>query len=247
MKDINTILTELLEESGATVIITNPEDLLGLQKDGLKLDPVVSITPQEHVEKLFEAKKKLALDILNKIPTLPNVPIPTIGLLWKEIVGCVLFGNNGAAISLSAVLVEYALKEAIIKNKHSNGYNAEEWNRIEKIEFGTAIEEAKELNILSDDNTVRKFQDFKNQIRNPYLHYNIKKITKGVRANKVKKLDIKTQKVEEVQLDTENNPILWPYAKKFVDKNGLEEVLNFACYAVGLLLNKNYEKQRTPN
>ena len=242
MKDINTILTELLEESGATVIITNPEDLLGLQKDGLKLDPVVSITPQEHVEKLFEAKKKLALDILNKIPTLPNVPIPTIGLLWKEIVGCVLFGNNGAAISLSAVLVEYALKEAIIKNKQSNGYNAEEWNRIEKIEFGTAIEEAKELNILSDDNTVRKFQDFKNQIRNPYLHYNIKKITKGVRANKVKKLDIKTQKVEEVQLDTENNPILWPYAKKFVDKNGLEEVLNFACCAVDLLLNKNYEK-----
>ena len=247
MKDINTILTELLEESGATVIITNPEDLSGLQKDGLKLDPAVSITPQEHVEKLFEAKKKLALDVLNKIPMLPNVPIPTIGLLWKEIVECVLFGNNGAAISLSAVLVEYALKEAIIKNKHSNGYNAEEWNRIEKIEFGTAIEEAKKLNILSDDNTVRKFQDFKNRIRNPYLHYNIKKITKSVRANKVKKLDIQTQKVEEVQLDTENDPILWPYAKKFVDKNGLEEVLNFACYAVGLLLNKNYEKQRTPN
>jgi len=247
MKDINTVLTELLEESGATVIITNPEDLSGLQKDGLKLDPAVSITPQEHVEKLFEAKKKLALDVLNKIPMLPNVPIPTIGLLWKEIVECVLFGNNGAAISLSAVLVEYALKEAIIKNKQSNGYNAEEWNRIEKIEFGTAIEEAKKLNILSDDNTVRKFQDFKNRIRNPYLHYNIKKITKGVRANKVKKLDIQTQKVEEVQLDTENDPILWPYAKKFVDKNGLEEVLNFACYAVGLLLNKNYEKQRTPN
>lgn len=238
MKDINTLLTELLEESGATVIISNPEDISGLQKDGLKLDPPVSITPQEHIEKLFEVKKKLALDMLDKIPTLPNISMPTVGLLWKEIAECVLFGNNGAAISLCSILVEYALKEAIFKNKHGNKYDTEEWNRIEKIYFGAAIEEARELNIFSDDDTVNKFRDFKNQIRNPYLHYNIKKITKGVRANKVKKLDIKTQKVEEVQLDTENDPILWPYAKKFVDKKRLKEVLDFACYAVDLLLNK---------
>lgn len=242
MKDINTLLTELLEESGSTVIISNPEDLLRLQKDGLKLDSPASVTPQEYIEKLFESKKKLAMDALNAIPTFPDVPIPTIGLLWMEIIRCVLFGNNGAAISLSAILVEYALKEAIIKNKYSNEYNAEGWNRIEKIEFGAAIKEAKELNIFSDDDTVRKFQNFKNQIRNPYLHYNIKKLTKGVRVSKVKKLDIKTQKIEEVQLDTENDPILWPYAKKFVDKNKLKEVLSFACYAVDLLLNKNYEK-----
>lgn len=242
MKDINTLLTKLLKESDATVIITNPDTLSELQKDGLRLDQPSLITSQELINKLFEVKKKSALDVLNTIPAIPNVPNPVIGFLWKEITECVLFGNNGAAISLSAVLVEYVLKEAIFKNKHGKKYNAEEWNRIEKIEFGTAIDESSKVGILSNKVTTKKFLDFKNNIRNPYLHYNIKKITKGVCLDKVKKLDIKTQKVEEVQLDTENDPILWPYAKKFVDKNRLKEVLNFTCYAVDLLLNKNYEK-----
>lgn len=240
MKDIDTLLTELLKESEATLIILNPENFSELQKDGLKLDLPASITPQECIEKLFEAKKKLALNVFNTIPALPNVPIPTVGLLWKEITECVLFGNNGAAISLSSILVEYALKQAIIRKKKDNKYEATEWDRIEKIELGQAIKEAEQLGIL-DDTTKKKFQDFKDQIRNPYLHYNIKKLTKGVCANKVKKLNIKTQEVEDVQLDAEKDPILWPYAKKFVDNKRIKSVLDFACYAIDLLLNdKNF-------
>lgn len=237
MENINTLLTKLLEESGGTTIILNPKTLLKLQKSGLKLDQQALITHQEQIEKLFEAKRKMAMDILKIIPTFPNAQIPVIGFLWNEIVECVLFGNNGAAISLSAILVEYALKEAIVKKKYSDKYNAKEWDRVEKIEFDSAIKEAKELDILSGDNIV-EFQNFKNQIRNPYLHYNIKKITRGVYLDKAKKVNMETREVEDVQLNTENDPILWPHAKKFVDKNNLKEVLNFTCYAIDLLLNK---------
>lgn len=240
MENINTLLTKLLKESGATVIIVNPDTLAGLQKDGLKLDQPTTITSQELVNKLFEIKKKSALDVLNIIPALPNIPIPTIGFLWEEITECVLFENNGAAISLSSILVEYALKQAIIRKKHGNQYEVTEWDRIEKIEFGLAIKEAEQLSIL-DITAKKRFQDFKDQIRNPYLHYNIKKLTRGVGANKVKKLNVKTQEVEDVHLDTENDPILLPYAKKFIDKNRLKEVLDFTCYAIDLLLNNKKE------
>lgn len=240
MENINTLLAKLLKESSANAIIVNPNTLSKLQKDGLKLDQPNLITPQEFVNNLFEVKKKLALDALDRITTIPNIPNPVIGLLWKEITECVLFGNNGAAISLSAVLVEYTLKEAIIKNKYSNEYNAEEWDKIEEIDFGVAINHAMKAGILSDESTKKKFLDFKNDVRNPYLHYNIKKITKGVGLDKVKKIDINTQKIEEVQLNTESDPILWSSAKKFVDKEKLKKVLDFTCYAVDLLLNKNY-------
>ena len=217
------------------IIISNPADLAKLQKKGLKLDPPDTSTPEERLSKLFESRKKSALGVIDSIPNLPDVPIPIIGFLYDEIRMCALFGLNGAAISLSAVLVEYVLKQAIVRKKYANDYNADEWNRIEEIEFQQAINEARKLGLLNDDSK-KQFIDFKNEVRNPYLHYNIKKITKGVKVDKVGKLDIETQKVEEVELDTENDPILWPYAKRFVDKERLKSVLDFACYAVGLLL-----------
>ena len=55
---------------------------------------------------------------------------------------------------------------------------------------------------------------FKNKVRNPYLHYNIKKITTKVAANKVKKINVNTQKVEELDIPAEENPVLRGFAKK---------------------------------
>jgi len=234
MKDINSLLTELIESSGATVIISNPDTIPTLQKEGLPLDQSAPETPEGYVEKLFEIKKTLALDGIKTIPSFPNVPIPTMGLLYNEVVECVLFGLNGAAITLSSILVEYALKQAIVRKKHSGRYDESEWDRIENIELHQAIKEAKELELLDSD-TEQQLNDFRNQTRNPYLHYNIKKLTRGVRANKVKKLDIKTGKIEEVQLDAQKDPVLWPYAKKFVDGKSVSQVLNFVCRIVRLL------------
>ena len=241
--DINILLSKLLEESGANLIISNPEDLSRLQQNGLELDNPVPLTQEEYIDKLFEAKKCAALESIKAIPSFPDVRIPMIGLLYKEIIECVLFGLSGAAITLSAVLVEIALKLAIVKARYGNEYKCDEWDRIERIELGPVIKEAKQLGILNDS-TEKQFLDFKNQIRNPYLHYNIKALTKGVRAEKVKKLNLKTQEIEEVQLQSEADPILWPYAKKFVDNKRLNKVLGFACYAVKLLHEKS-KKQDT--
>ena len=85
MKDINDLLSELLAKNGANIIISNPDDLAKLQKKGLKLDPPDSSTPEERLGKLFESRKKSSLEVIDSIPNLPDVPIPTVGFLYDEI------------------------------------------------------------------------------------------------------------------------------------------------------------------
>ncbi|EKD86594.1 MAG: hypothetical protein ACD_37C00225G0007 [uncultured bacterium] len=135
------------------------------------------------------------------------------------------------------VLVEFSLKHAIVKKIQGDTYNKTEWDRIESKELGPTIVEARKYNII-DEVMKNALISFKNTVRNPYLHYNIKKITKNVIANKVKKIDVNTQKVEEVDLPAEDNPITWGFAKRFVDRETVFNVFIFADKTVKYLFEK---------
>ncbi|MGI8420010.1 MAG: hypothetical protein ACR2LN_05210 [Candidatus Levyibacteriota bacterium] len=128
---------------------------------------------------------------------------------------------------MSAVLVEFSLKHAIVKKNRGNTYDKAEWDRIENMELGSTVKEAKQLGLI-DDRLEDALKSFKKTVRNPYLHYNIKKITKKVAANKVKKINVDTKKVEELNLSAEDNPVLWGFAKKFVDRETVFDVFTFA-------------------
>ncbi len=168
----------------------------------------------------------------------PSIAIPTIGFLYDEIKECILFGLNGAAISLCCVLVEFSLKHAIIKKTQEDTYNKTGWDRVENMELGPAIGEVRKYNII-DEKMEEALINFKDTVRNPYLHYNIKKITKNVVAKKVKKVDINTQKVEELDLPAEDSPIMWGIAKRFVDRETVFKVFNFADNIVKHLFEKH--------
>ncbi len=232
MKDINSLLSELAE--GATHIISNPDTIEKLQTHGFPFDKPEPKTLEQVVDDLFTKRKSGALTNISKFPSAPNIAIPVIGFLYDEIRECILFGLYGAAISLSAVLVEFSLKEAIVKNKHGKTYNQTEWNRIEGIELGPTIAEAKSDGII-DDEMKEALISFKNTVRNPYLHYNIKKITKNVAANKVQKIDVTIGTAEEVNLLAKDNPIVWSFAKKFVDRETVFDVFTFADRVVKYL------------
>lgn len=149
-----------------------------------------------------------------------------------------LFDNRRkAAISLSAVLVEFSLKHAIVRKTRGNTYDKDEWDRIENMELGPTIAEAKSLKIINNKQE-EALKSFKNMVRNPYLHYNIKKITKRVAADNVKKIDVITQKVEELDIPAEDNPVLWGFAKKFVDRETIFDVFAFADKIVKELFEK---------
>jgi hypothetical protein len=227
MKDINQFLTDLA--SGSTHIIANPKTIKDLMAKGVKFDSPPYKKIEELVADLFEKRKEqaLSLKLFNNFPSVPDIPTPTIISLYDEIRECILLGLNGAAISLSAILVEFSLKHSIVKFNKGNEYDKGEWERIENMELGLAIAEAKRLKIINKT-WVELLEDFKDKLRNPYLHYNIKKITKDVVAGKTKKFDIATQKVTEEDVLAEDNPVVWTLAKKFVDRDYVLHAFGFA-------------------
>ena len=105
MKDINDFLTELVK--GSTHIISKPETVEELQKQGVKFDEPQKLTPEQAVENIFIQRKAIALVNITKFSLPPDIAIPTIGFLYDEIRECILFGLYGAAISLSAVLASF--------------------------------------------------------------------------------------------------------------------------------------------
>ncbi len=225
MSDIDDFLSNLVK--GSTHIVSSPKTIKDLQAKGVKFDKPIVKTTKQVVDDLFEQRKEVALSNISKIPSAPKLAIPTINFLYDEIRECILFGLNGAAISLCAILVEFALKQAIVRKKSKKLYDITEWDRIENIELGNTINEARQLNII-DDKTKEALLSFKNTIRNPYLHYNIKRITKDVGAKGVKKVDINTRRVEEKDLLAKDNPVLWGLAKKFIDRERVLDVFTFA-------------------
>jgi hypothetical protein len=233
MNTIDDFLSGLVK--GSTHIISSPKTIEDLQKRGVKFNEVPKKTEDQFLDELFVERRKASIRIVKKFPSAPQIAIPTIGFLYDEIRECILFGQFGAAISLSAVLVEFSLKHAIVRITRGNVYDKEEWDRLENMELGPTINEAKSMNIINDRQE-EALKNFKNTVRNPYLHYNIKKIVKKVAANKIQKINVNTQKVEELDLPAEDNPVLWGFAKKFVDRETVFDVFIFSDRMVKELL-----------
>ena len=233
-QDINEILAPYV--AGATQFIANSSTLEKLVKKGLKLDAPVDETTDEFIDRIFNERKKIAKKIIGELPKKPNIPLPPILSLYDEISECILFGINGAAISLSAILVEFAIKHAIVDRKSGvEIYDKAEWNRVEKKELGPIIAEAEKLGLF-DEEGVRKLVHFKNNIRNPYLHYNIKEITKGVIMKEAYAYDAETNKVEKkYNLKAEDYPFLWEMGKRNIDESEVLGVYKFADSVVRVL------------
>ena len=89
---------------------------------------------------------------------------------------------------------------------------------------------------LFDEDDIKKLIRFKNTIRNPYLHYNIKEITKDVVMQEAFAYSVETNKVEKrYNLRAEDNPFLWEMGKRKVDEGEVLEVFKFADSVVRAL------------
>ncbi len=226
-QDINELLAPYA--ANATQFIASTSTLKKMTEKGMKLDKPVNESNEEYITRIFEERKKVAQDTIGKLPPKPNIPLPPILSLYDEISECVLFGLNGAAISLSAVLVEFAIKHAIVdRNKGVELYDKAEWSRVEKKELGPIIGEAEKLGLF-DEEDIKKLIHFKNTIRNPYLHYNIKEITKDVIMQEAFAYNAETHKVEKkYNLRAEDHPFLWELGKQKVDEGEVLGVFKFA-------------------
>lgn len=231
VKDLKKIIDHLASDSDS--IIINPETLEELKRSGFPIDTIPSPT----IDQLFEQRKKNAYIKIEHLPSLPNGLPPAIQSLYQEIRECIFFGLNGAAITMSAILIEFVLKHTIFI-KESGGYrnvNPKDWDQFENMELGPAIERAKKVGVI-DDKMAERLNSFRKTIRNPYSHYNIKKITLGVVARKVKQVNVATGEIIEVDLEAKDHPMIQARVKPWIDDQNLMPVFNFADEVVKYLL-----------
>ena len=233
MNDLKEILDRLAE--GSDKIIANPETIEKLRKQGLPIKDIPSPT----ISELFDQRKEHALQISVHLPSLPEGLSPTIQTLYQEIRECIFFGCNGAAITLSGILIEFILKR-VTYAKESGGYQSYDpntWDEFEDMDLSAATNRAKKAGIL-DSKMAKRIDAFRKQIRNPYSHYNIQKITEHVIAEGVKVLNTETGEHEEQDIEARDNPSIQTVVKPIVDKYHVLNVFRFADEVVKYLSGK---------
>jgi len=238
--DIEKIMGELAK--GSDRIIVNPKTLEDLKNQGIPYD----VVPSPTVDELFDQRREKAKVKAPHLPTLPQGLPPSIQALYQEIRECIFFGLNGAAITMASILIEYVIKHTTFI-KESGGYkdaDPKKWDEFENMELSPAINRAKRAGLL-DSKMAKRLHSFRKTIRNPYNHYNIKKITKNIVAQKVQRLDVNTGKVEEIDIEAKNSPIIQTQAKPFMDEHHVLPVFHFADEVVKYLLPKIEEDHVT--
>jgi len=237
MEELENAINKLVNSN--TQIIVNPETFKKMVAQGLPISYAEPAPVEEYIPKLFETRKAKALEIIRHLPARSNFAFPSINALYDEIYECIIFGLNGAAITLCSILVEFALKQALYFHENGNSftYNPTLFEKLENITLGPVIQRVKESSLIDDD-LAKRLMSFKDDVRNPYNHYNTKKITKNVVANNVRVLNINTHKVETVTLEAKESPMIHAQAKRVVDREMVLPVFLFADMIVRHLFAK---------
>jgi hypothetical protein len=231
IENIEKIMNELVGDF--STIIVNPKTLEELKRSGVPFDTV----PAPIIDQLFDQRKQNAFLKIGQLPLLPQGLPPVVQALYQEIRECIFFGLNGAAITMSAILIEFMLKHTTFI-KEAGGYqnvNTQDWDQFENMELAPAISRAKRAGVL-DAKMTKRLDSFRKTIRNPYSHYNVKKITYGVVAEKVKQVNTKTGAVTEIDLAAKDNPMIQAQVKPWVDEHYVMAVFAFADEVVKYLL-----------
>jgi len=174
MSELEDIINKMVGDS--TEIIVNPDTFKHMVEQGLPISFAEPAPIEEYIPKLFEMRKQKAFEIFKDLPPRYNFTLPSVNALYDEIYECMLFGLNGAAITLCGILIEFALKQIsyYYENGRSFAYNPTLWDKFEKMTLGPTIECAKASTLINDDMVVA-LKSFKDEVRNPYNHYNTKK------------------------------------------------------------------------
>ncbi len=224
--DIESILSKLAADSDR--IVVNPADFERLLKQGVAFEQPPKRTLEESIDLLFSTKKQHALDRAKQLPAMPQMP-PAVASLYQEIVTCIIFGLDGPAITLSGILVEFVLKHCTYVREAGGyeHYDPAHWEEFEKITFGPAIKRAAKAGLINPTQ-IADLNRFKDVVRNPYNHYNIRKITASVVWEKVQVVRLDTGEVNEKTIAAKDDPVVQAQAKPFVDQKKVLHLFRFA-------------------
>jgi hypothetical protein len=152
-------------------------------------------TDREKLIKIELDRTKKALD--ENLDKLPNEELPFmephLRSLYFQAYFLLAYEFYNASLVLSGILLESLTKEVLF----NNGVGDEQ---LEKMDFGNAISECRKRSLL-EDSELNFLEEKKDTLRNPYLHFNQIRLTRGlyVRGWKIPIEDFKAS-LEKVKL-----------------------------------------------
>ncbi len=212
-----------------TVCVAQPELIEQLLKEGDKnVSEVKHVPVEEGLKAIFAQRLLAAQRIVDKLLPCPIYEPPLVEL-YDDIRLSIIFGMNGNAINLCGVLLEFILKYVRFLRDHGRDvtFNNLAWSKyIESSTLHNAIELARSDGFI-DDEIRDRLISFKEDVRNPYAHFNIQKITEyAVFGNTVVK-DYATgqERVEDVPASL--SPTFQLLAKRKFDELQVIKVFDF--------------------
>jgi hypothetical protein len=235
--NIRLLLFRLLR--GPKLAAGSLETIEDTDSKGHPITQVPKFSLEEAIDKLFDNRKKVALQIARRLPSCPTWDVQIL-YLYDEIRQCMIFGINGTAIILCAILVEFILKYAIFSKRQKDNvdFNSEAWKEFRgKMTLRTTIEAAKKRRLITEE-MAGSLHSFANDIRDTYSHFNIQAITKGYYFEGVSVLNAETGQNEVRDIPADFNPGFQILAKSTLDEQTVWKVFEFSDTVVRHLLSQ---------
>lgn len=227
---------------GPELVVASPETIDKARSKGHPIQQVPEMSLEKAIDKLFDNRKQLALQVAGQLPPCPTQDGPIL-YLYDEIRQCMMFGMNGTAITLCGILVEFMLKYAIFSKRQEGNvqFNSEAWKEFEgKMTLRPAINLAKKEGLLTDE-MEDLLHSFATEVRNTYSHFNIQTITKDVFFKDVSVLNVETGQTEVRDVSATETPGFQILAKSELDGRMVWGVFKFADRVVHYLMRQLHE------
>ncbi len=224
---------------GPKLAVASQETIEKASSLGHSIVQTPEMSLEESIDKLFDNRKQLALQIAEKLPSCPTEDVPIL-YLYDEIRQCMMFGMNGTAITLCGILVEFILKYAIFSKRQEDNVNfdSEAWKEFEgKMTLRPAIGVAKKEGLLTDE-IAGLLHSFATDVRNTYSHFNIQAITKDAYFEDVTELNVVTGQKVVRNISASLTPGFQILAKSEIDEQMVWKVCDFSDRVVCHLLSQ---------
>jgi len=231
--DLKAKLDELVKNSD--MIVSSPETVERLKKQGLPIKSTFE-TYEEYLNKLFNKKRTQSSSLVKDLPRLgENIANTTIQALYEEIKESFVLVIPGACITLSTILLELALKYRLYRERVNSDPNSP-WEYIEKMDMTATINELHKKKTISKEEK-SKLDNFNDEIRNPYIHYNIKRLIKDMLLEELPEVNTVTGELTiHNNVNPQDYPALWFSAKRVLDEKTIISKVKFCIHWANRLL-----------
>lgn len=233
---------------GPQLWVAHPRQVERMIEQGDKdIKEVETLPVEEGLRALFDERLRKGLEIQSQLPICPIYEPPLVEL-YDDIRFSILFGMHGNAINLCGVLLEFVLKHVRFLRDHGReeAFNQAAWTEyVEKQTLHNAIERARKEGFI-DDNIETRLKSFKDDVRNPYAHFNIQKITEHVVFGQTQVRNFTTGETTVEDVPASMSPAFQLIAKRKLDEHQVLKVFIFVDsvvhHVISRLLEMDQEK-----